>query len=135
MNYLKILVLPVLFFSCQTNAEIKKKQYFAEGVQLYKSNCANCHQMDGAGLEGLYPAISSEFLRNNKQKVICLIKNGINDSLLINGKKYKTKMPANQKFEPLEIAEITTFINNKWGGIDKITEIDEVKQALLDCKK
>ncbi|MES2794835.1 MAG: cytochrome c, partial [Bacteroidota bacterium] len=107
---------------------------FVEGLELYKTHCANCHQLNGAGLEGLYPPISGQFLSNNKLKVICLIQYGNNDTLLIDGKKYSQAMPANQNLQKLDIAEITTYIYNKWGNETVITDIAEVEKALETCK-
>jgi mono/diheme cytochrome c family protein len=124
-----------IFSACQSSQEIKKKQYFVEGLELYKTHCANCHQLDGAGLEGLYPPISKQYLSDNKLKVICLLRNGGNDSLKINNKVYTQAMPTNQNLEPIELAEITTYIYNKWGDETVITEIEEVKKALESCKK
>jgi mono/diheme cytochrome c family protein len=134
-NSLFISLICLVICSCQSDEEIKRKQYFVEGLELYKTNCANCHQLDGAGLEGLYPPIDKDYLSQNKVKVICLIKNGGHDSLQINGKKYTQAMPANSKLEALEIAEITTFIYNKWGDESVITTIDEVKNAFEKCPK
>lgn len=136
MRGICLLIVSIIIFSaCQSSQEIKKKQYFVEGLELYKTYCANCHQLDGAGLTGLYPPISKEYMSNNKLKVICLIRNGGNDTLKINNKSYSQAMPANLNLEPIELAEITTFIYNKWGDETVITEIDEVKNALETCKK
>lgn len=126
----------ILFvLACQTNSEVKKNQYFAEGLALYKVHCANCHQLDGTGLEGLYPPISADILKKNGRQVICWMQNGLNDSLIVNGKKYTQKMPANPNLQPLELAELATFIQNKWGGSEVVTDIEEVKLALESCKK
>jgi cytochrome c551 len=132
---IKYLIFLAILFSCQTG-DVKKNQYFVEGLELYKTHCANCHQLDGAGLEGLYPPIAnSDFLKGNKLKMICFIHNGLNDSLTINGKKYTQPMPANRSLEPLDLAEIATYVYNKWGKETKITEITEVEEILKNCKK
>ncbi len=130
-----LLALTGLVFSCQNSEEIKRKQYFVEGLELYKTHCANCHQLDGTGLEGLYPPIAGEYLTKNKLKIICAIKYGLNDTLTISGKKYSQAMPPNLKLEPLEIAEITTYIYNKWGGETTISDVNSVKEQLENCKK
>lgn len=132
---IKYLIFIPILFSCQTG-DIKRNQYFVEGLALYKTHCANCHQLDGAGLEGLYPPITNAaFLKDNKLKMICFIHNGLNDSLTVYGKKYTQPMPANRTLEPLDLAEITTYVSNKWGGETKITEVSEVEEALKNCKK
>jgi cytochrome c551 len=130
-----ILLCFFFLFSCQSAEEIKRNQYFVEGLELYKTHCANCHQLDGKGLEGLYPPISSEYLSKNKIKIICGIRHGINDTLTIDGKTFNQAMPGNANLEPLEVAEITTYIYNKWGDETIITDVNEVKEILNDCKK
>lgn len=135
---IKIAVLIIAFFcfSCQSESEIKRDQYFVEGLELYKTHCANCHQLDGSGLAGLYPPIASTgFLSGNKLKMICLMHNGLNDSLTVNGKKYKQAMPANKNLEPLDLAEITTYVYNKWGDETVISDISDVQKALVNCAK
>jgi cytochrome c551 len=129
------LIIIISFYSCQTAQEVKKTQYFAEGLELYKTHCANCHQINGTGLEGLYPPIAPDFLKNNKLRMICYMHNGSNDSSTVNGKKYTQIMPANKTLELLDLAEITTYVYNKWGIEKTITEITEVETALASCGK
>ena len=132
---IKYLLFFPIFFACQTG-DIKKNQYFVEGLALYKTHCANCHQLDGSGLEGLYPPIAnSDFLKGNKLKMICFIHNGLNDSLAVNSKQYNQPMPANRALEPLDLAEIATYVYNKWGSETKITEVPEVEETLKKCGK
>ncbi len=135
IKYLFCCFLVFYLLSCQNSEEIKRNQYFVEGLELYKTHCANCHQIDGAGLEGLYPPIAEEYLTKNKLKVICGIKYGIVDTLTIKGKQYSQPMPGNFNLEPLEIAEITTYIYNKWGKENKITDVSFVKEQLENCQK
>jgi mono/diheme cytochrome c family protein len=40
--------------ACQSQEELKLKQYYIDGQALYKTHCENCHQIDGKGLAGLY---------------------------------------------------------------------------------
>jgi mono/diheme cytochrome c family protein len=132
---LLVLSLVVGIMACQNSAKVKQQQYFAEGALLYKNNCANCHQIDGTGLEGLYPPLAnSNYLKgNNKSTIICMLKNGYTNPLVVNGKTYKQPMPANKRLQPLEIAEIMTYINNTWGNETVITTIAEVDSALAKC--
>jgi mono/diheme cytochrome c family protein len=121
--------------SCQNPQKVKQQQYYAEGAVLYKTHCANCHQIDGTGLQGLYPPIAkSDYLTgNNKNTIICMIKNGFTAPMVVNGKEYKQAMPANKRLEALEIAEIMTYINNTWGNETIMTTIEEVDSALVKC--
>lgn len=121
-----------LLNSCQSEGKVKRDQYIAEGFTLYQAHCANCHQRDGKGLENLYPALSPEYLMD-KSKVICWIKNGLNQSITVNGKVYNRAMPANPVLKDLEIAEIVTYVYATWGKQTEITRIETVQKALAEC--
>ena len=105
---------------------IKLDQYIVEGRDLYLQNCSNCHQKDGKGLGRLYPPLNqSDYMVDNVDNVICLIKNGISGEIVVNGQKYGQPMPGIAELTPLEIAEITTYVYNVW----------ELKEGLIDVKK
>ena len=136
IRYLGYFAICYLLSSCQNAEEVKRSQYFVEGMELYKVHCANCHQMDGQGLKNLYPPIAnSDYLVGNKEKLMCGIKFGISDTLTVNGKVYTQAMPANASLKNIEIAEILTFIYNKWGNEKVITETEQVKKQIETCRK
>ncbi|RDB03814.1 c-type cytochrome [Runella aurantiaca] len=122
----------VFFFSCQSEESTKHAQYVAEGYTLFQTHCANCHQRDGKGLSNLYPAIAPEYLKD-KAKVICWIKNGVNQSVTVNGKTFNRPMPANPALKELEIAEIMTYMYTTWGNDSKIITTETVQKALEQC--
>lgn len=119
--------------SCQNNEELKTEQYFAEGYQLYTANCSNCHQADGKGMANLYPPLLGSASLANKSMLACIIKNGMRDTIVVNGKKFSRPMPPNPKLTELEIAEIMTFVQIKWGTDSVYTTIDFVSKSLDRC--
>lgn len=116
-----------IWASCTSKEEIKRKQYYIEGERLYGLYCANCHQPDGEGLVNLYPPL--HFLRG-KNRLIQIVKHGIDKEIEVNGVTYHRPMPANLNLTDLEIAQITTYIYNRWGEENTYTRIDSVKRAL-----
>lgn len=131
-SILRFVFLFVLFFSCQSEDSTKHAQYIAEGYSLFQTHCANCHQRDGKGLGNLYPAISVDYLKD-KAKVICWIKNGVNQSVTVNGKTFNRPMPANPSLKELEIAEIMTYMYTTWGKESKVITTESVQKALEQC--
>ncbi|GAB3936331.1 c-type cytochrome [Larkinella terrae] len=125
-----------LFFesACQNQEELKQEKYFVEGYQLYTEHCANCHQTDGKGLEALYPPIDGSDYLKDKEKVICLIRYGQNEPIVVNGRSFHRPMPANPQLTDIDIAEITTFIYNKWGEENVITDVKETSKILDTCR-
>lgn len=121
--------------SCQSDEEIRREQYITEGILIYKNNCANCHQTNGQGLAALYPPLAGSDYLANKSKVICLIRYGQQGSIVVNGKRYNRPMPAQPQLSDLEIAELTTYIYNEWGGETKVTDVKTVTPVLEQCRK
>lgn len=125
-----------LFFqtACQSQEELKREKYFVEGYQLYTEHCANCHQTDGKGLEALYPPINGSDYLKNKEKVICLIRYGQSGPITVNGRRFSRPMPANPQLTDIDVAAITTYIYNKWGGETVITDVKEASKILDACR-
>lgn len=122
--------------SSNSRDEIRLKQYRVKGRQIYAQICANCHQNDGSGLAGLFPPLAeSDYLLNDLKRAACLIKNGLAEEIIVNGKRYSQMMPANTKLTPLEIAEVLTFITNSWGNEKGLSGVKEVEIWLNDCQK
>ncbi len=123
------------FVSCQTDEEIKRQKYITEGILVFKNNCANCHQNKGEGLAALYPPIAGSDYLANKKSVICLIRYGQSGPIVVNGKPYNRPMPGQPQLSDLEIAEVTTYMYNQWGGETTLTGVKEVTPVLNECKK
>jgi cytochrome c551 len=113
---------------------VKFQQYYVEGEVLYKTYCVNCHQPDGSGLGRLYPPLNqSDFMQNNVSEVICLIKNGREGELWVNGTMYNQPMKSNPQLTELEVAELATYIYNTWSNQQGLVELSEVTSALASC--
>ncbi|QJW90078.1 cytochrome c [Spirosoma taeanense] len=130
---LAALLLLVGTLSCQSEEEIKRQRYITEGILLYKTHCANCHQDKGQGLAALYPPIAGSDYLVNKNKVICLIRYGQQGPIVVNGKPYNRPMPAQPQLSDLEVAELTTYLYNEWGGESKVTDVKAVTPVLKQC--
>ncbi len=131
---LATLVLLLNVWSCLSDEEIKRQKYITEGIRLYKTYCANCHQNDGKGVAALYPPLAGSDYLVNKNSVICLIKHGQQGPIVVNGKRYNRPMPAQLQLSDLEVAEITTYIYNEWGGETKLTGVKDVAPVLAQCQ-
>ncbi|MES2516609.1 MAG: cytochrome c [Bacteroidota bacterium] len=136
INYCLLLTAYCLLLAACSPKDVKQKQYYVDGQVLYKTHCSNCHQENGQGLAGLYPPIAgSDFLAKNKELVLCSMRNGLKDTIVVNGKSYHQPMPANTQLQALDVAEIATYIYNEWGNEKTITEVKNVQKVLEDCKK
>jgi cytochrome c551 len=139
VRILFIIFFTPLFLACSKNSNsqsIKEQQYFVEGELLYSKHCSNCHRPSGKGLGRLYPPLAqSDYMNANFEEVICLIKNGKQGEIIVNGKSFNKAMPGIPSLTELEIAEIATYIYANWGNTHRMVETQEVGKILEKCKE
>ena len=117
-----------------TTASTKFQQYIIQGETLYGKNCSNCHQKTGTGLGLLYPPLNkSDFMDNHFEEVICLMKNGKEGEVMVNGKSFNKNMKGISTLTDLEIAEIATYIYNTWEHQRGIVDVQEVSRIISRC--
>lgn len=115
--------------------KIRYEQYMVQGQALYDAHCSNCHQEDGSGLRRLIPPLAnSDYMRQNIERTVCIIKHGMEGQIMVNGHDYHQKMPGNKELKDIEIAEIATFIYNSWGNQKGYIGVQEVSSYLKSCK-
>ncbi len=127
-------VLTIFLNACVNEANIKYQRYYADGSQLYKTHCANCHMDDGKGLAALIPPLTdTAFLRTNRQKLVCYVVYGLNDSITVNGTVYQGIMPAEKHLAAIDLAKTLTYITNSFGNKQGIYDVTEVEKFLKNC--
>ena len=85
-------------------------------------------------MANLYPALPLSPALKDKATLACIIKNGMKDTILVNGKDFHRPMPPNPKLTDLEIAEIITYVTMKWQKDSILTSIQTVNTSLQLCK-
>lgn len=132
---LSIIVLAMIQCSEKEKRDPKFQQYYVHGERLYLKHCSNCHQKNGQGLGRLYPPLdSSDYLTNNLNDVLCIIRYGRKGDLVVNGVRYNQSMPSNPALSDLEIAEIATYIYNTWQNNRGIISVNETTAVLNSCE-
>jgi cytochrome c oxidase subunit 2 len=92
--------------SQEAGKEFARDDLMAKGAEIYNTNCAGCHQMNGEGVPGTFPAIKGSPLATGK----------IADHIAI-VVKGKGMMPAfGEMLNPAEIASVVTFQRNALGN-------------------
>ncbi|MBX2901814.1 MAG: cytochrome c [Cyclobacteriaceae bacterium] len=118
----------------QRQTDVQFQQYYAEGEGLYLQHCANCHQTNGAGLGRVYPPLAnSDYIKDNAAAVVCLMKYGIKDELVVNGVRYNKPMPGIPTLTNLELAELATYIANSWGNSGPMVHVSAVPAIIENC--
>ncbi|MCW3172675.1 cytochrome c oxidase subunit II [Shewanella subflava] len=88
--------------------ELTHEELMTEGLQVYTSTCAACHQATGAGLPGAFPSlIGSPVIKGPVDQHINIVRNG----------KPGTAMQAfASSLSPRQMAAVITYERNAWGN-------------------
>jgi mono/diheme cytochrome c family protein len=121
--------------SCQNETSINFKRYYVNGKGIYEKSCQNCHGSDGQGLGTLYPPLTdSTYLKLNRNKLACIIRNGQSGIVKINNLSYDGIMPGNQALADIDIAQVIVYITNSFGNKQGFYDSEIAKNDLLKCK-
>ncbi|MBI4411958.1 MAG: nitrite reductase, copper-containing [Deltaproteobacteria bacterium] len=100
----------------------------AAGKTLFQGTCSTCHQANGEGIEGVFPPLAkSDFLMADKGRSIEIVLNGLEGSVVVNGKPYHSVMPPMSQLNDDEIANILTYVRNSWGNQGEVVSPAEVQ--------
>ncbi len=134
INFLYLLSLATIsiyayqFQSCQSNP-------YVHGQILYENFCANCHMEDGSGLIGNIPPLAgADFLKNYADQLPCIIRYGVQDTLVVNGQTYTTPMAGIPQLTDIEVTNVINYINHAWGNDNGFTRPTDVQVILEGCK-
>ena len=124
----------VIFLTILGCGDPKFDQYYVRGEQLYVLHCSNCHQKDGKGLGLVYPPVDeSDFMEQNFETTLCLMKYGMKGDITVNGKVYNQAMPGIRSLTDLEVAEIATYIYNSGKHKRGLIPVLEVEKIMRNC--
>jgi mono/diheme cytochrome c family protein len=111
----------------------KKEYYLVRGKKNYEKHCANCHGKNGEGLQLLIPPLTDPVWLNN-DSIVCIIKNGMDGSITVNGKNYNGRMPMNETLDEDEIADLVNYIRYDFTKSTLKMTISQVNTRIINCK-
>ncbi|UKT65289.1 c-type cytochrome [Pedobacter mucosus] len=134
LNFIFLFSVIAIIVSCQNQETIDLQNYMSNGKDIYKAKCQNCHGENGEGLGQLAPPLTdSVFLKTNKARLACIIKNGAAGKMVINGKEYNEKMPAFPELADIDIAQVMVFVTNSFGNKQGFVPYKKVSLQLQNC--
>ncbi|HSF48478.1 MAG TPA: cytochrome c oxidase subunit II [Burkholderiales bacterium] len=94
------------------------------GEKVYLASCAACHQPNGQGVPGLFPALSgSKMVTGPKQAQI---------DIVVHGKPGTAMAAFGKQLSPIEIAAVITYTRNAWAN--KTGEVIQPKEVAAEVK-
>ena len=100
-----------------TNAEIMASLPGGEGI--FNANCASCHQANGQGVTGAFPALVGHvpnLYNADRDYLPNLLLYGLQGSINAAGVSYNGVMPAWAQLSDEDLAAVLNYISTAWGN-------------------
>ena len=91
-----------------------------QGEKVYNTNCAVCHQANGKGIPGAFPALDgSKIVTGPKADHL---------NIVMNGKAGTAMVAFSKQLSDVELASVITYERNAWGNkAGDAIQLSEVK--------
>ena len=99
-----------------TKADLMKR-----GEQVYNASCAACHQVNGAGIPGVFPGMI-----NSK---ITIGPAADHIDIVVNGKAGTAMQAFGPQLNDADLAAVITYERNSWGNAASVVQPADVKAA------
>ena len=98
-------------------------QVVAEGRVVFEASCIACHQVDGAGLAGVFPPLAGNDHVFDSAYVADVLANGLTGELVVNGTTYNSVMPAFAALTPDQVTSVTAYLQFGLNGATTPTTV------------
>ena len=99
-----------------------KDELMARGEKVYDTNCAACHQANGEGVPGAFPALKGGAITTGP------VAQHVN--IVLNGKSGTTMAAFGSQMNDIDLAAVVTYERNAWGNdTGDLVQPSEVKAA------
>lgn len=106
------------------------KEITTSGEKIYRTYCGSCHQNNGKGASGRFPALAgAPWVTGDKSKLISIVLRGMQGRIVVNGESFDGFMPEHSFLDDAQIAEVLTYVRANFGNKASAVTIDEVKTA------
>lgn len=122
----------VAAYDAATSDIDRMKVLVKAGEEVYKQQCAACHQADGAGVPPAFPPLanSDHLPGRSPESHAKVVINGLMGELTVNGVTYNGAMQAfGGLLTDLQIAAVVTYERNAWGNDHGWISPDQVRAA------
>ena len=100
------------------------------GKKLYVIHCSACHMPKGDGIPGLNPPlIDTDWVTGDKDRLIGIVLNGLQEEIEVNGQKYAGPMIGLPYLKDNEVADILTYVRDRFGKEASAVSLEEVAKV------
>lgn len=105
------------------------------GEGVYKTVCASCHQADGKGMPGAFPALAgSSWVNQDPETPIRIVIKGLGGPIEVAGAKFNSVMPPPAGLDDTKIAEVLTFVRSSFGNSASAVTVEQVAKVRAEIE-
>jgi len=105
------------------------------GEGVYKTVCASCHQADGKGMPGAFPALAaSSWVNQDAETPIRIVIKGLGGPIEVAGAKFNSVMPPPAGLDDTKIAEVLTFVRSSFGNSASAVTVEQVAKVRAEIE-
>lgn len=126
-------ILLVKVNSMKKNLIQNKENYYIQesnnepGKAIYLNHCMSCHQIDGSGVQSMYPPLkNSNWVTGDKSKLINVVLKGLQGSITVNEETYNGNMPRQDYLSNQQISDLLTYIRHNFENKASAIKPEEV---------
>jgi mono/diheme cytochrome c family protein len=100
------------------------------GERVYDSYCLPCHMGNGLGAPGMNPPLAgTEYVLGDKDRLIKVILQGLNEPIEIKGEIYQNVMASHSFLSDQQVADVLSYVRQSFGNDASEVTPEEVKQV------
>lgn len=109
--------------------------YAADGISVFRDNCAACHQANARGALGVAPPLIGSHwnaLQNRRENYILqVLSAGLTGKITVNGESFNGAMPSFKYLDAEEVAAVVNYVLslNKLEGETPVVTVRDVMAA------
>lgn len=89
----------------------------ASGKTVYDTYCSACHMPNGKGAPGMNPPLTgTDWVLGDKERLIRVILNGLNEPVEIQGEIYQNIMASHAFLSDQQVADVLTYVRGSFGN-------------------
>ncbi len=90
---------------------------------------------DGTGLKRVYPPIKSDYAKENYDNIVCIVKHGLNEPILVNNIEYNLPMEPIKQINEFQLTNLLNYMNEAFELGQKFQSIQNTRIQLQNCEK
>jgi len=117
------------FVEVEIAEDVEVRAELKAGEMVYNNYCLPCHMANGLGAPGMNPPLAgTQYVLGDKQRLIKIILQGLNEPIEIKGEIYQNVMASHAFLSDRQIADVLTFVRQSFGNDASAVTQEEVQE-------